>query len=416
MITAKRYLTVFIIMTCLCLCTVSMCFAETAVTSKDGVITKNGSAESTLSACFSHSSKDYDRKLALICAQLCKAAQGESNAAIEEKLAELGFENDRIFDEASYVANKKNTDTAGYSFAQRKINVGGETYNLIAVVIRGTYGNEWYSNFNIGEGGSVRSDIGVELHAGFSAAEYELEKNLDAYMKSISCSKQNTIILVTGHSRGAAVANILVYSLSKNEKYAPEKSIFAYTFACPNTALVSVENGTKPAEGIEENCGNIFNIVNPADFITSLPVSEWGGCRFGKDYALSVADKEKYAASENIKKEIVNLASGRSQVYSKKITTATGSSTMYEYFSKVAGVLSGSESPIVLLPYIRGGFEKLTTLLAPEVTAADSLKRIHGIEGYINSIETMSERDFLKSENSFVPKENEDGFRNVNYA
>ncbi|MCR5481600.1 MAG: lipase family protein [Clostridia bacterium] len=416
MIKGKRLLTACIIGACVCLTSVAPAFAETELNSGSEAVIKSNSEDAMLSACLSHSPQEYDGQLALFCAELCKAAEGESNEGIEKKLAASGFENDKTFDEDSYNTKKTADDTAGYSFAQRRIFAQGRACNLVAVVVRGTFGGEWYGNFDIGDGSEARSDIGEILHSGFSKAELELEKNLDAYMKSISCTKQNTIILVTGHSRGAAVANILAYSLARHEKYAPQEVIYAYTFACPNTVFTDAAGSGKPAAGIEKNCGNIFNILNPSDFITYLPVRQWGACRFGRDYVLPPTDEEAYRASLAFEAEIARLASDKGQAYHKSLSGIAGTKiTLYKYFYKVAGILAGNENPVAVLPYAAGDTAGLTEFLAANAVESGRVVQTHGIGGYIKALAGKTEKTFLENAASFVPEER-GGFADDNYA
>lgn len=59
----------------------------------------------------------------------------------------------------------------------------------------------------------------------------------------------------------------------------------AYTFASPGTT-------TAPDAG-DVRYGSIFNIVNPADIMVSLPPSSWGYERYGRDMELpSVRDAD----------------------------------------------------------------------------------------------------------------------------
>ena len=88
---------------------------------------------------------------------------------------------------ATYTDN----DYVAYCIAYRKIG----NYNVYIIPIRGTTGNcEWFSNFNLGT---------TDYHEGFKKAADEV---LYTIYNGITTS--NNIILLTGHSRGAAVARI----------------------------------------------------------------------------------------------------------------------------------------------------------------------------------------------------------------
>lgn len=91
-------------------------------------------------------------------------------------------------------------------------------------------------------------------------------------------------VLITGHSRGAAVANILGARLvdgradsETNGSLAPER-IYDFTFESPTTSL--------SADVADRRYASIFNIVNPEDVITRVPLVEWGYGRYGSDLVL----------------------------------------------------------------------------------------------------------------------------------
>jgi len=135
--------------------------------------------------------------------------------------------------------------------------------NLVAVVIRGGgYGAEWADNFKIGSKG--------KYHNGFEKTADNIKPYIDKYI-SEKCNDAKIKLWITGFSRGGAVANILAtkYIAQDNDNI----SVYAYTFASPNTVISDEKSDYK----------NIFNIVNPYDTITSLPPSEWGFEREGID-------------------------------------------------------------------------------------------------------------------------------------
>ena len=156
---------------------------------------------------------------------------------------------------------KNNNDTVSYVLGNKKI--GDNT--LIAIIIKGTSGDyEWVSNFNIGEGATV--------HEGFKKARNIVSNGVKEYVKNIKGTKK---IWITGHSRGAAVANL--YAKDLNKSYG-KANVYAYTFATPRVDM----DGSNSS-----NFDNIHNYINPGDFITEVAPKDWGFNRYGKDISIS---------------------------------------------------------------------------------------------------------------------------------
>ena len=182
----------------------------------------------------------------------------------------------------TYNYDKKATyddnDFVAYSIAHKEITYEGKIYNSYLVIVRGTTSNcEWFSNFRLGN----RSD---GYHEGFKKAADEILTTI-----SNTVTTSNNIFLVTGHSRGAAVANIVAGELTTNSVYrslASQNHIFGYTYACPAVSDKLTVS--------EQNLSNIRNYNNPGDAIPELPLKDWGYRRYGQSLSLST-DKDIYA-------------------------------------------------------------------------------------------------------------------------
>lgn len=161
----------------------------------------------------------------------------------------------------------------------RTVTYKGTTKNILAVVVRGTNGTieEWSSNFDIGNESeySRTPDWETDLnHAGFDIAANRIMRIVEDYMVTNNLSSSDTVFWITGHSRGAAIANIIgAYYEQQN------KAAYTYTFAAPNTTMSS--NAT--------SYHSIFNIVNSDDFVPCLPMATWGYTRYGHTASSSVA-------------------------------------------------------------------------------------------------------------------------------
>ncbi len=125
---------------------------------------------------------------------------------------------------------------------------------LLVVDIRGSV--TWWDWVN---------DIGAQVlpfNNRFAALAEEVFTNVENYLSSTGL--QDPIILVTGHSMGAAIANILAARLNG---IMDSDNVYAYTFATPRTVNEAV-SGNQAV-----NYPNIFNILNSNDAITYVPLT-----------------------------------------------------------------------------------------------------------------------------------------------
>lgn len=232
---------------------------------------------------FSTDSMNYNNDLSAVSAALSAGAygatEGERDSLIKANMKELGVEEKNMETHYDIDYNSNGNDQVAYAFGVKTINVDGEQVPLIIASIRGTSApNEWLSNFNIND--KNLGEPWVEKHEGFSVAQKKVMGDLDKFMEGKDVDKKNAKILVTGHSRGAAVANLMGGDLdyradSKPNDSIPRDSIYVYTFATPNTIA-------DPNVDIS-SYRNIFNIVNPEDLVTAVPFTEktWGYKKYG---------------------------------------------------------------------------------------------------------------------------------------
>lgn len=191
--------------------------------------------------------------VALSTAALGDSASG-SDKNIAEALENMGY---KILTQQNYdkdVTDDK-SDFAAYTIASKNMVVNRKTYTVYSVVIRGSLETaEWYSNFDVGR----EAD---KPHSGFTNAAGDLYASLAGY---ITTPKENTKLWITGHSRGAAVTNIIAAKLTQNGQYAAKDDIYAYTFGCPAVTKTPYK------------CDNIFNFTNPGDTLALIPFTLWG--------------------------------------------------------------------------------------------------------------------------------------------
>lgn len=180
------------------------------------------------------------------------------------------------------------------------VKMNGKECNIVFVIVRGTTGSEWGSNFETGD------DM---IHEGFNGASFDIMKYIEKTLQPLNSNK--TKILITGHSRGGAVSNILTAKIDDKLgkgvfSNMSKEDVFGYTFATPNVSKSSTTN--------DEKYSNVINIVNPEDFVTVVMPKKWGYNRYGTTYMLpsisNTNDKEKIKnLHEKVKAKVKELGS-----------------------------------------------------------------------------------------------------------
>lgn len=182
-------------------------------------------------------------------------------------------------------------DQSEATFAHRLVEWNGETREIFLLAVRGTNGTqeEWSSNFDIGSDtddyyaktGEHPDWLNKQNHKGFDVAANRIMAAFDAYIAELEAAGKLDLnakrsILITGHSRGAAIANILGAQFEQKEGYIP----FTYTMAAPFTTTDTNYASYK----------TIFNIMNDDDLVPYLPMEAWGFNKYGQTLHMSVLD------------------------------------------------------------------------------------------------------------------------------
>ena len=223
---------------------------------------------------FAKESSVFNKDLALFA---FGASLSTDNASTTSSFySSTGF--DDIYVSSSYSTTPTSSSIA-YTFAHKKI----KDSDVVCVTIRGkNYRLEWENNFVVGDQGN---------HAGFDAAAKIVYDDLTNYLANYATST-SLKVLITGYSRGGAVANTLAHQiLSKAVPLDPlasfssvepqllsqrpilSSNLYVYTFEAPTCINAS-----------DAQCyNNVFNIINSADIITLVPPTQYGLKRCGID-------------------------------------------------------------------------------------------------------------------------------------
>lgn len=340
---------------------------------------------------FDESATTYNHDLAIASLALSGAAYVDaSDETVIAGLKALGFSGE----DPHYIKpTQDNRDTVSYTFAKKELYADGKKHTLVAVVVKGTSADdEWYSNFDVGTG---------KIHKGFGIAAAGLMEEFNKYVGEINGPVK---FLVTGHSRGAAVANLVAAELTKRNAlpnaHSPiaygQKNVYGYTFATPKASM----------DGTEAGYENIYNILNPEDLVTRVALSDWGFNHYGVDLILpskSFNDWDYvkngdtyvvypfYVLREKMERDFINLTGEEfesyggtkaidcvvSNIHSLAQTAEDFSSpdvkyslylgtvdmaTTQEYFHILAGKLSGRDDDAIskILASMLGTFKKIS--------------------------------------------------------
>ena len=157
-------------------------------------------------------------------------------------------------------------DTVAFAAGTRRLPDGR---NLILIVLRGSYGglehdplpSDWRSNFHLGE-----AEVRYGLHEGFFRAAMHVFQEVN---RTFPFYLSRNVYVITGHSRGAAVANLLGKLYLDCGVLA--RNVFDYTFATPDVANAPFFAWNWKGVSSEGIYGSIFNICNFNDMIAQIP-------------------------------------------------------------------------------------------------------------------------------------------------
>lgn len=212
----------------------------------------------------------YNPKLAYMLAGLSRAAYSKDN--IKKSLLALGF--------GDYVIKEYGKDkfNAGYSIGKQKLSDGS---TLVLITVRGSSNTgNWISDINC-----ITTNGTSGNHVGFDTSANNVYNNLKSFMGD-EIPTSNVKYVITGHSLGAATANLLSMKLSNAG--VPKSKVYNYNFACPDVARGN-DLYWNP-NGIHDN---MFNIGYCKDYVSLLPgvtlnlgnANTWG--KYGRSYWFS---------------------------------------------------------------------------------------------------------------------------------
>lgn len=253
-------------------------------------------------------------------------------------------------------------DVSEVYIGHRLVSYQGEQREIFFLTVRGTNGTnaEWSSNFDIGADDSSYYDktgehpdwTNKENHKGFDVAATRILRAFSEYVNELETLGKIDVsvkrsIFITGHSRGAAIANIL----GAHFEDSPQYDSYVYTMATPYTTTNSNATTYK----------TIFNIVNEDDLVPYLPLEDWDFFKYGETLTISVADKyedrnpfgnaantfeaafgKDYNSNGWLDAAVTDfgkMSNGRSDFYVLDTTSGDGTVTDWEMFTDIEALL-----------------------------------------------------------------------------
>jgi len=235
----------------------------------------NEEIDDWLASLFSQASDVYNHELATFAADLSQRVYNLND--ILEEIIRLGIPGSNLLLSPAYLWD---LDLTAYVITHKDVVIDGITRHIILVTIRGTVTfGDWLTNFSIGSDGT---------HVGFYNAAQAVIASIEWYMDRHDLDNQeNNIMLVTGHSKGGAVSNLIARHFN-NSQYILQRNLHVYTFAMPR-----VVTGSTP------RYNNIFNFLNIHDGVTAMPYNFQGGWgqwqSLGTDFILDMGNDSSHA-------------------------------------------------------------------------------------------------------------------------
>lgn len=235
-----------------------------------------------------------------------------------------------------------NKNNVAFALLNRK-NSTDNSIDLF-VVIRGTYKDEWQGNIQI-TGKSYNSEEMV--HDNFNEAKNSIKDDVMAYYNNYCANKgfDKINLIITGHSRGAAVANLYAKEATDFMKSGagdniPEfNNVTAYTFACPNVEKVPTYITLDTTVNDMSSYDNIYNFWFNTDIVPTVPLTNptegWNYWKYGKCFTMDISEyKGLYLSVGNINFTMYVSNSLNTNIKSEMNTAFSQWPTVSDYYNK----------------------------------------------------------------------------------
>ena len=286
---------------------------------------------------FFGNSSEYNGKLALFSAYMSDMMEGSNKDKLRERikknLTALGFS--KIY----YSGKGENKYIEEFVCATKKVIQNGKVKTVLLYVVQGSdvacsmqtlydwCGNLAYSEENY-HGNIMRCKENNLL---------KLEEYCSVY--GIELNDPNIRKLVTGHSRGGGIANVVAAQMNTDSGLDKLDSLYCYTFAALN--VISKKDNRYPTKHT-----NIINIVNYTDIVPFVPGFDLG--KYGLSYIFNYNDNSAVGAIGAARKlSLKNVKNSGSYTTYALINTIVKGFLKNHFMSEYEGaIISDSLKPL----------------------------------------------------------------------
>ncbi len=216
-------------------------------------------------------STTYSPELAYMLSIMSQSAYNEE--CVRANYRELGFKDQT--DVYDYDTTYTQADNCGYVIGYQDLEDGTREF---LITVRGTASDiltefykppcgdpaEWFSDFNMGFSQLEFFGDYPKFHNGFYVAAQRIWESLKKYNNGTIRTDKVRYVL-TGHSRGAAVSNLVSHALM--EAGVKKSAMYSYNFACPDVAIGD------DSHFLDARMNSIFNLNCARDLVGQVPGS-----------------------------------------------------------------------------------------------------------------------------------------------
>lgn len=236
-------------------------------------------------------------------------------------MGRLGFDDVYLGNEGMFNA------TSAFILGHRHIRTANRT--LFAVVNRGS---QTLTDWN----GNIVSET-IQQAGYFTRSAKDVASALTSYVKKHAVEFGDALYLITGHSLGGVVTDILA---ATEMNAVPGRNVYAYTFAAPLADGSIDVSKDRP----------IYNIINQRDIVTSLPprlsYHRLGSDNFGfvpsSESSAVLADRFRFLSHMDIRK-LEAMNSGLKGIFKQPVQTIMWNHSLTTY---MAYLLAGGPAAI----------------------------------------------------------------------